>query len=116
MLTVQCGNDSLAVIMRISSKAVKYIQIAVPILLIVLIVLDLMKVVTGTADDKAKKDALNKAVKRMIYAVIVYLVPTLVSFFVSKMDTFSKNSNDISTITSKSWLSCWNDYYRGSRR
>ncbi len=98
-----------AFILRIVVKIVKAVQWIIPILLIVLITFDLLKVVTGQADDKAKKEALNKAVKRMIYAVIVFLIPIIVTFIFNQIAPYTSDTN--SNTDSTSWLSCWNMFY-----
>ena len=61
-------------LMRVSALLVKVLQYAVPILLIALITYDLFKVVVGNVDEKSKKDATGKAVKRLIYAIIIFLI------------------------------------------
>lgn len=107
MLDVSC-ND-MGFILRIVATIVFYMRIIVPILLIVLVVFDFAKVVTGSADDKAKSEAVNKAVKRIIYAVIVFLVPTIINFI---FKTIEKSAPKDGNGTSTSWVSCWTQYYK----
>ena len=105
MLAVDCEN--MGFIFRIVVKLLFYIRIIVPILLIVLIVFDLAKVVTGSADDKAKSEAVSKAGKRLIYAVLVFLIPTVINFIFKTIERYEpKDGNGTST----SWISCWNYY------
>lgn len=59
------------------SLAVTIIQIAVPILLIVFGMLDMGKAVIGN-DEKAMKEQQGKLIKRIIYAVVVFLIVALV--------------------------------------
>ena len=107
MLDVNCGD--LGFLLRIVAKVLFYVRIIVPILLIVLIVFDFAKVVTGDADEKAKNEAINKAVKRMIYAVIIFLVPTAVNLIFNVVDKNAPRDNNGSAT---SWVSCWKEYYK----
>ena len=107
MLDVNC-ND-LGFLLRIIATILFYVRIIVPILLIILIILDFAKVVTGSADEKAKSEALNKAGKRLLYAVIVFLVPTLVNLI---FKTVEKNAPSDNNGTAMTWASCWTQYYK----
>ena len=62
------------------------------------------------ADDKAKTEATNKAVKRIIYALLVFLIPTIISFIFKTIENYSSKDSNIST-TPTSWVSCWNYFY-----
>ncbi len=107
MLDVECKD--LSFILIILAKLIKILHIAIPILLIILIIFDMSKVVIGTADEKAKSEALSKAAKRMIYAVLVFLVPTLLTFVFQKID---EHTTDDQYNSSSSWISCWISYYK----
>ncbi len=106
MIAIDCIGK-LGFIMRILVAIVKYVKILVPILLIVMIVFDLVKVVVGNVDDKAKKEASGRAVKRLMYAVIVFLIPTIVKYVFITLEPQIDNDNNG---TPTSWISCWNYY------
>ena len=110
MLLVDICSDA-SFILRIVVKIVKVMQLLIPILLIVLVTFDLVKVLTGTADDKEKKEAGDKIVKRIIYAAIIFLVPVIVNLIMKKIDPLTQNDSKYTTTTSTSWVSCWNKYY-----
>lgn len=92
-------------------QIVKIVRWVIPILLIVLIVFDLSKTLVGQMDDKSKKDVFSKIVKRIVYAVIVFLIPTVVNFILLKIEPISRDSKDNLSSTSTSYLGCWNYYY-----
>ena len=98
-------------IMGILVKAIQIIRFAIPILLIVLIIFDLFKIVAGSADDKAKKTAFDTIVKRVLYAVIIFLVPSIINFILVRIEPLSVDSNGNITGNSTSYLGCWNYYY-----
>ena len=107
MIAFDCMGK-FAFIMRILTKLVYYVRIIIPIILIVMIIVDLVKVVIGSADEKTKKEATNKAGKRIIYAVLVFLIPTIVSFIFTSLDKHMTSDNNG---TPTDWISCWNYYY-----
>lgn len=100
MILYDCNN--IEFILLIIAKILYYVKIIIPILLIVLIIFDLVKVVAGNADEKTKKDAVNNAVKRVIYAVIVFLIPTIVTFV---FNSIAKSAIEDGKATR--WVGCW---------
>ncbi len=76
------------------------ICIAIPVIIIILIVIDMAKVATaGNVDDKMKKEATQKAISRLIYSVIIFLVPTVVNMIFKMLP---------SDQTGQSFVDCWN--------
>ena len=61
----------------ITTTVVNLIKIAVPIILIIFGMIDLAKAVMSN-DEKEMKGAQTKLIKRVIYAVLVFLVVTIV--------------------------------------
>ena len=59
-----------------------YIKIIGPILVVLLSAIDFIKAVLGT-DEKAMKEAQNKLIIRLVAAVALFLVPTLVQLLLS---------------------------------
>lgn len=105
MLSSHC--DKMGFLLRILAELFFYIRIIIPILLIVLVVFDLAKVVVGQADEKAKSEATNKIVKRIVYAIIIFLVPTLITYIFRIVE---KNITNDGAATS--WISCWTEVYK----
>jgi len=75
------GNDDFISIMNVVKSVLTIIQIAVPILLIIMGSLDLMKAVMAGKEDEIKK-AQGTFVKRAIAAVIVFFIPLIVSLVI----------------------------------
>ena len=98
---------SAGFLIRISVKLFIYLRYFIPIILVVFIIFDLSKVVVGQVDEKAKKDAASKIVKRIIYAVIIFFIPTLVNIVLKQINTTNINKDSHSTTTSTSWYNCW---------
>ena len=100
ILAGTCDTDMVAVL-SIVRWVITWICRAVPIILIVLLTIDVAKIVTaGNLDDKMKKEVGNKVVSRLIYAVIIFLIPMLVSM-IFRMLPKAVNNNDMS------WYECW---------
>ena len=62
----------------IIKKIVKYIQIIIPILLILLITIDMVKAMLAN-DDKKMKEAYSNGFKRIIAGIIIFLIPMITS-------------------------------------
>lgn len=108
MLAVGCKDAGFLI--RIVVKLLKYLHIIIPALLIVLVVFDLSKVVIGQVDDKAKKDAVNKIVKRVIYSIIIFFIPTIIMFIFRKVDDIKPTSSG-SDESATTWITCFIDEY-----
>ncbi len=97
--------EGLGPIIKIVKKGIlKYICILIPIALILFGVFDLGKAVIAS-DEKEVKGAQSRLIKRVIYAIVVFLVPQLVSLI---MGIVSIGVDDGST---ESWATCWNSVY-----
>lgn len=85
---LKCGiggfsfSEETLLIPTITVLVVNLIKIAVPILLIIFGMLDLAKAVV-TNDDKEMKGAQTKLMKRAIYAVLVFLIISIVQLIFS---------------------------------
>ena len=107
-ILIKCTDD-VKTILSVVKWAVRLICIAIPIVLIVLVILDLAKVVTaGNIDDKMKKEVTQKVVTRVIYSVIIFLVPSLVNMFFGLLPDGVKN------VQGNSYEANWWECYRHS--
>lgn len=87
--------EGVATIISIVGFILKLIQWAVPILLIILGTIDLVKAVMAGKEDEIKKNQ-QVLFKRAIAAVIVFLVPLIVSTITGLLGT-------------DDWKTCWRD-------
>lgn len=90
MLEACNGLDSIVAIIKFLLKIVQW---AVPLILIVLGTVDLVKAVMAGKEEDIKKNQ-KVLIKRVIAAVIVFLVPIIVSILMS-------------WIGSDDWRTCW---------
>lgn len=86
-------NDSFVAILGVVRLAVRILQILVPIALILWGTIDIGKAVIA-GDEKKMKEAQKPFVKRVIAAIIVFLIPFLVTLI---MNYF----------TDGEWHNCW---------
>lgn len=102
-----CSGDIKTVV-----DGIKYvftlIQWAIPAALIILGTIDMFKAMTS-GDDKETKAARDKFIKRLIYALVAFLIPFIVSLVFTFAGQVIKNdetedANDAFT----TFLSCWN--------
>lgn len=95
-------NDATLLIPKITVLVVNLIKIAVPIILIIMGMLDLSKAVVSN-DEKEMKGAQSKLIKRVIYAVLVFLVVSIVQLLFSALagtGATGDNGNNISSCIS----------------
>ena len=78
---------------------------AIPIIIIVLCILDIAKIVTaGNIDDKLKKEVTGRITTRLIFAIIIFLVPTIVRLIFDFIPVVKDSNNSIEGAT---WKTCW---------
>lgn len=83
--------ESTANIWQIVGYVLLVFKIVIPILLIILGMLDLGKAVIASKDDEIKK-SISSLVKRAIAAVIIFLLPTIVSFLIGIVGGFNQDT------------------------
>ena len=99
-----CSSE-FSTILAIIKTVLNAICIAIPIVLIVLIIMDLAKIVTaGNIDDKLKKEVTSKVVTRLIFAVLIFLVPTIVKLVFNLIPLPGNVSGETAT-----WRTCWDN-------
>ena len=86
----------IAEVVGLAKMVIKVLQIAVPIGLIVMGTIDMSNAVIA-GDEKKMKEAQKPFIKRIIAAVIVFLIPIIVNMILSFV---TKGNSD--------WIDCWN--------
>ena len=104
ILGITCGQ--LAPILRVLAYLLKLLKIAIPIVLIALIIIDFTKAVTAN-DEKKMNEAKNASMKRIIYALVIYLVPTVISLL---FKTLGENIGGGELTSAVEWISCFNRF------
>ncbi len=97
-------NGLLPVVQFVRKGVFPIIQIGIPILLIIMGSIDLGKAVMSS-DDKEIKGATSRLIKRVIMAVAIFFVVTIVTIV---MNLFTKVDSDEVGDTA-SWKECWNE-------
>jgi uncharacterized membrane protein YidH (DUF202 family) len=93
MFILNCGIVIDPIVPGITSTVVNVIKWAIPVILIILGILDMAKAVIAN-EEKEMKEAQKMLIKRIIYAVVVFLVVALVQAIfglLAKADTKSTN-------------------------
>ncbi len=93
-----CSTVEMQNLVGIAGFVLKAIQWIVPILLILWGTIDLVKSVVAGKEDDVKKNQ-KVLVKRVISAVIVFLIPMLVSIIMGLIGT-------------EEWKTCWDKYHK----
>lgn len=108
MLFLNYCEDLAPIIKLIKHGFIPLLQIGIPIVLIVLGMIDLGKAVIASKEDEIKK-AQGMLIKRLIYAIAVFFVVTIVTvvfgIFVEAGVEGDKNISGTQT-----WRTCWGNY------
>ncbi len=97
-----CSDQELITILSVVRFVINLITWAIPIILIVLGVVDLSKAVLASKEDEIKK-AQKMFVTRLIYAVVIFLVPTIVTLIFNMLPQAVFGNNELGY----SWKDCW---------
>ena len=96
-LSDACGsNSSLLFVFQVARWVIRIIQIAVPFVLIIFGSLDFFKAIVA-GDEKEMKQKRKPFVQRVIAAIIIILLPTLVNLI---MKNIARNTNN-------RFATCW---------
>ena len=99
-----CTESGLLPVLGIVKDVIRLLQIGIPIILILMGTIDLGKAVISSKDEEMKK-AQGILIKRIIYAVAVFLVFFIVNLVMTIVsDNAGKNVNN----NTKDWRTCWN--------
>ena len=104
-VTDNCGGLG-SIVNIIKNGVLKTICILIPVALIAFGIFDLGKAVIAS-DEKEVKAAQSRFIKRIIYAIVIFLVPALVTF-IMQIVALGADSSETSTT---SWADCWNSLY-----
>lgn len=77
------------------------VQIAIPIILIVLCTFDLGKAVISS-DDKENKKLIKRLVRRCVYAILIFFIITIINLIFTIVGTITEDEELIR------WSECWN--------
>lgn len=86
----------IAAVVGLAKMVIKVLQLVVPIGLIIMGTIDMAKAVIA-GDEKKMKEAQKPFIKRIIAAVIVFLIPIIVNMVLSFVTTGNSD-----------WIDCWN--------
>ena len=104
-----CSNDSLLPILRLLRIGViPLIQIGIIAVLIVLLIIDFGKAVMAGKEDEIKS-AQKLAIKRIVYALVVFLVPWIVNIAIGLLVHTGESEVAADTGDQYSALQCWED-------
>ena len=93
----------LAPIINIIKTVMDIVRFAIPCVLIVIGTFDIFKAVVASKEDEIKA-AQKLLIKRVMYAVVIFLIPTIVMLVLNIVaDSGAKNTS------TKSFWTCWNN-------
>lgn len=102
---VECTADMQAII-AIIKGVLTFVQWAVPIVLIVLGTIDMFKAVSSN-DEKATKTAQKKFGIRLIYAVVIFLIPWIIRVVFGFAGNILGDQGTEADNAIKDFFTCW---------
>ena len=104
-----CSNTALMPILRLLRQGViPLIQVVIIAALIILLIIDFGKAVMAGKEDEIKS-AQKLAIKRVVYALIVFLVPWIVNIAIGLLAETGESNVANETGEQYSALQCWKD-------
>ena len=101
-----CSDDILT-LLSIIKWGINLVCWITPIILIIVTTVDVAKVVTaGNLDEKMKKEVGNKLLTRIIYAIVIFLIPIIVNAIFSLLPDRVTNNTGAGNL---SWYNCWKE-------
>lgn len=98
-----CENPDFLRVIYFGIRILRIVFLIVPIALIVLITMDVFKMITAS-DDKDTKKGNKTIITRLIFAVLMFFVPTIVSAVMNLLSTSGINSDYIKCLENASSL------------
>lgn len=102
---VDCSD--LNPIVQLLKAVIKIIQWGIPIVLIIFIIIDLAKAAIASKEDEMKK-AQDLAIKRAIYALVIFLVPWLVGVVFGLLGDVDDDAVGVDAGDKGTIMQCWN--------
>ena len=99
------GASNLIIIPSITVALINVIKIGIPIILIFLGMLDLGKAVMSN-EEKEMKTAQSRLIKRVVYAILVFLIVAIVQLVVGVLSS-SDTSGSVDGTSINSCISCF---------
>ena len=99
-------SDLKPIINFIKNGVFPIIQIGIPILLIIFGSIDLGKAVLSS-DDKEIKGATGKLIRRIIYAVAIFFIVTIVHLVFNTLGDTGKGDKGPGAEHTNDWWTCW---------
>lgn len=108
ILDVVCDGD-IAILVNAIRSVFTLIQWGIPLVLIVMGTIDMFKAM-ASGDEKKTKESKDKFIRRLIYAVVAFLIPFIISLtFTVVGGVLSDESADDGKTTYDNFFSCWKD-------
>ena len=112
VLTVKCGTLEIPdAIPNLVHYVILGIKIFIPVVLIIFGMIDLGRAVMSN-DDKAMKEKQNLLIKRIIYAVLIFLVVSIVQVVIGLVATVDTDNNG--GITKDNMTQCIKHFVNGT--
>ena len=102
-MILTCNSDIICII-EIVKFFLKVFMFVLPAILIVLGIIDLFKAMISS-DEKTQKESRKMFLRRLVYMVVIFLVPTIVMALFNILPTDNYNIK----VGDSTWQECWKE-------
>ena len=112
MLAINPCEGNLGIVVNAVKSIFTLIQWAIPAVLIILGTIDMFKAMTS-GDEKKTKEAQKTFVRRLIYAVVAFLIPFIIGLVFTFVGNVLEGADGVDDADNalKDFLSCWDGKY-----
>jgi len=103
-----CNNPEILKIILYIKMIFKYVFILIPIILLLMLAIDFFKNIIAKDESEMKKN-ISIAIKRIIYCVVLFFVPTIVSLVINLVDSSIDTENTYLTCITNAELDIIDD-------
>lgn len=82
-----CQNPDILSIIYLAKKILNLLTTLIPIAVILFITIDIIKIILGADNDKTVKTNQSIIIKRLIYSILIFFAPTIVSIVMNLLTT-----------------------------
>lgn len=88
-----CNNPDILSIIYLGKKILNILTTLIPVGVVIFVTIDIFKIVISADSDKSIKDNQKMIIKRLIYSVLIFFAPTIVSVIMTTLTEVGINSD-----------------------
>lgn len=103
---IDCSKGDISIVIIAIKTVFTLIQWAIPLVLIIMGTIDMFKAMSS-GDEKVTKEAQQKFIRRLIYAVVAFLIPFIISLIFTFVGNMTSTSDKVDLSSFNQFMACW---------